>query len=126
MDDVARLPIADRTELFVATARRRALTATIIEKDFWVCWTLKRIFTLPDPPAGLLISRAARRSPRCSASSSGFPKTWTYPSTAPGTRKCFSRRPGHATPRPSRARSDSCRRTPACRNWSRTTAICGR
>ena len=31
-----------------------ALTAAIIEKDFWVCWTLKRIFTLPDPPAGLL------------------------------------------------------------------------
>ena len=26
MDDVARLPIADRTDLFVATARRRALT----------------------------------------------------------------------------------------------------
>jgi len=54
MDDVARLPIADRTDLFVATAGRRALTAAIIEKDFWVCWTLKRIFTLPDPPAGLL------------------------------------------------------------------------
>ena len=54
MDDVARLPIADRTDLFVATASRRGLTAAIIEKDFWVCWTLKRIFTLPDPPAGLL------------------------------------------------------------------------
>jgi len=26
----------------------------MIEKDFWVCWTLKRLFTLPDPPAGLL------------------------------------------------------------------------
>ena len=25
-----------------------------MEKDFWVCWTLKRVFTLPDPPAGLL------------------------------------------------------------------------
>ncbi len=54
MDDVARLLLADRTDLFVATAGRRALTAAIIEKDFWVCWTLKRIFTLPDPPAGLL------------------------------------------------------------------------
>ena len=54
MDDVARLPLADRTDLFVATASRRALIAAIIEKDFWVCWTLKRIFTLPDPPAGLL------------------------------------------------------------------------
>ncbi len=52
MDDVARLPFADRTDLFVATANRHALTAAIIEKDFWVCWTLKRIFTLTDPPAG--------------------------------------------------------------------------
>jgi hypothetical protein len=54
MDDVARLPMADRADLFVAAARQRGLTAEIIEKDFWVCWTLKRVFTLPDPPAGLL------------------------------------------------------------------------
>jgi Nucleotidyl transferase AbiEii toxin, Type IV TA system len=54
VDDVARLPLADRTDLFVATASRRALSPAIIEKDFWVCWSLKRIFTLPDPPAGLL------------------------------------------------------------------------
>ena len=37
MDDIARLPVAGRTDLFVATARRHALTAAIIEKDFWVC-----------------------------------------------------------------------------------------
>ena len=54
MDDVAQLPFTDRMDLFLATARRRGLTAEIIEKDFWVCWTLKRVFTLPDPPAGLL------------------------------------------------------------------------
>ncbi len=54
MDDVARLPIGDRTDLFAATASLRGLTPAVIEKDFWVCWTLKRIFTLPDPPAGLL------------------------------------------------------------------------
>jgi hypothetical protein len=54
MDDVARLPVADRTELFAASAGRRGLTAEMIEKDFWVCWTLKRLFTLSDPPAGLL------------------------------------------------------------------------
>ena len=51
MDDVARLPITDRMDLFSAAGRRRGLTAEIIEKDFWVCWTLKRLFTLPDPPA---------------------------------------------------------------------------
>jgi hypothetical protein len=54
MDDVARLPFTDRMDLFSATARRRGLTAEIIEKDFWVCWALKRLFTLSDPPAGLL------------------------------------------------------------------------
>ena len=54
MDDVARLPATDRTDLFTATARHRGWTAAIIEKDFWVCWTLKRAFTLADPPAGLL------------------------------------------------------------------------
>ncbi len=54
MDDVARLPASDRTDLFAATADRRGLNTEIIEKDFWVCWTLKRLFTLPNPPAGLL------------------------------------------------------------------------
>jgi hypothetical protein len=54
MDDVARLPVNDRADLFTAAALRRGLTAAIIEKDFWVCWTLKRVFTLAAPPAGLL------------------------------------------------------------------------
>jgi hypothetical protein len=54
MDDIARLRAGYRTYLFAAAARRRRLTTEIIEKDFWVCWTLKRLFTLPDPPAGLL------------------------------------------------------------------------
>jgi hypothetical protein len=54
MDDVARLPATDRADLFVVTGTGRGLTAEMIEKDFWVCWTLKRLFTLPDPPAGLL------------------------------------------------------------------------
>lgn len=54
MDEIARLPLSDRVYLFTAVSRRRGLTPTIIEKDFWVCWTLKRLFTLPNPPAGLL------------------------------------------------------------------------
>ena len=54
MDEVARFSNADRNDLFLAVARKRGLTPAIIEKDFWVCWTLKRLFTLPDPPAGLL------------------------------------------------------------------------
>lgn len=54
MDDVARLPAADRADLFVVTGTGRGLTSQMIEKDFWVCWTLRRLFTLPDLPAGLL------------------------------------------------------------------------
>jgi hypothetical protein len=54
MDDVARWPHRDRTDLFSASAARRRVNAAIVEKDFWVCWTLKRLFTLPDPPAGLI------------------------------------------------------------------------
>ncbi|SRR5579875_1672862 len=54
MDDVARMPPADRADLFATTAKQRSLLAEIVEKDFWVCWSLKRVFTLPDPPAGLI------------------------------------------------------------------------
>ena len=54
MDDIARLSATDRRDLFTATAERRSLVAAIVEKDFWVCWTLKRLFALPDPPANLI------------------------------------------------------------------------
>ena len=55
MDQFALLPAAERATVFREVAARSRLgSATIIEKDFWVCWTLKRLFTLPDPPAGLL------------------------------------------------------------------------
>lgn len=54
MDDIARLSAADRAELFVVTGTGRGLTSEMIEKDFWVCWTLKRLFTLTNPPTELL------------------------------------------------------------------------
>jgi hypothetical protein len=54
MDDVARLPASDRADLFVVVGTASGLTSEMMEKDFWVCWTLKRLFTLPKPPAGLL------------------------------------------------------------------------
>lgn len=54
MDDVARLAAEDRKDLFGETARRRGLTAPIAEKDFWVCWTLRRLFAGEGMPAGLL------------------------------------------------------------------------
>ena len=54
MDDFAKLPPKDRADLFQAAARQRNMLPAVIEKDFWVCWTLKRLFTLRAPPAGLL------------------------------------------------------------------------
>lgn len=55
MDEIARLPAHDRADLLRATAIARGdMTPSLVEKDFWVCWTLRRIFTLPDPPADLV------------------------------------------------------------------------
>ena len=48
MDTVAALPTAERIELFQESANKRGVSRQIIEKDFWVCWTLKRLFQLPD------------------------------------------------------------------------------
>jgi hypothetical protein len=46
MDKVALLPVDDRAALFGETGAARGVANTIIEKDFWVCWTLKRLFEL--------------------------------------------------------------------------------
>lgn len=55
MDEIARLPARDLADLFQAAASIRGdMRPTLIEKDFWVCWTLQRLFTLEDPPAGLV------------------------------------------------------------------------
>jgi len=46
MDDFARLPSVERRLYFEQTAARLGLSAQVIEKDFWVCWSLKRLFAL--------------------------------------------------------------------------------
>ena len=48
MDKVALLPARDRAALFGETGAARGVADTIIEKDFWVCWTLRRLFEPPD------------------------------------------------------------------------------
>lgn len=45
MDKVAALPVKQRMELFQASADHRGLSPAIIEKDFWVCWLLKKLFS---------------------------------------------------------------------------------
>lgn len=55
MDEVARLSAQDRSDLFQAAARVRGdMRPALIEKDFWVCWTLRQIFALENPPAGFV------------------------------------------------------------------------
>jgi hypothetical protein len=53
VDKVACLSATDRAALFNQTGAARGLANAIIEKDFWACWTLKRLFTLKktDVPA---------------------------------------------------------------------------
>ena len=41
------LTAQDQRALFAAAAERLLLPAHMIEKDAWVCWTLKRLFDLP-------------------------------------------------------------------------------
>lgn len=55
MDSVATMPPKERADLFVAAAGKRApKSAAIMEKDFWVCWMLKRIFGFKQLPYHLI------------------------------------------------------------------------
>lgn len=44
MNKIAGLSITERSELFSETAAQRRMTPAIIEKDFWVTWTLDKLF----------------------------------------------------------------------------------
>ena len=47
MDKVIALKTDEKRELFEESARRLGgIPAILVEKDFWVCWTLKQIFSL--------------------------------------------------------------------------------
>lgn len=48
MDNFARLPGAKRAVLINEAAARRNVNPIIIEKDFWVCWIMKRLTEHPD------------------------------------------------------------------------------
>ena len=45
---VRRLPSDERRLYFEQAAARAGSSAQIIEKDFWVCWSLKRLFSLDE------------------------------------------------------------------------------
>ena len=47
MNKVAALDKTTRADLFNETAARMNLSPVIVEKDFWVCWTLRHVFSIP-------------------------------------------------------------------------------
>ncbi|MGJ8590219.1 MAG: nucleotidyl transferase AbiEii/AbiGii toxin family protein [Yoonia sp.] len=47
LDSFANEPPASRAEAFQEAAARLGFSQAIIEKDFWVCWSLSKLFVLP-------------------------------------------------------------------------------
>lgn len=45
--NLALEPTSSRRDTFAIAGERRGLLPLLIEKDFWVCWTLERLFALP-------------------------------------------------------------------------------
>jgi hypothetical protein len=46
LNKIARMAWNERTELFDETAARKGIADAIVEKDFWVCWALKQLFSI--------------------------------------------------------------------------------
>ena len=47
MNTVLKLPIAERRLAFQQVESQLGLQAVSVEKDFWVCWTLRTLFAMP-------------------------------------------------------------------------------
>lgn len=47
MNTVLQLTAAERAELFIAASQQLGIGPVPLEKDFWVCWTLRELFGLP-------------------------------------------------------------------------------
>ena len=54
MDKVAHLPVRERDDLFRETASRKRILPAVIEKDFWVCFILEKLFST-GPLSGQLL-----------------------------------------------------------------------
>lgn len=47
MDKFIKLPLPQRLELITQTSAKMDMSPAAIEKDFWVCWMLRRLFQSP-------------------------------------------------------------------------------
>lgn len=54
MDRIAAWSELDRAELMREAGIARGLPPEIVEKDYWVCWTLDRLFRSPETGRKLL------------------------------------------------------------------------
>jgi len=48
MEKFLALPDTDRKTAFQQAANSRDVLPIIVEKDFWVCWTLKQLYSIPE------------------------------------------------------------------------------
>lgn len=48
MERIATWPTADRAELIREASALKGMPVEVMEKDFWVCWVLHRLFHSPD------------------------------------------------------------------------------
>jgi len=46
VNNVARMAAHQRADLFRETAERMDIPEAVVEKDFWVCWVLKQLFSI--------------------------------------------------------------------------------
>ena len=64
MDKVAQMDRSDRADLFSETAALMGLHPVIVEKDFWVCWLLKQLFTI-EKLSGMLVFKGGTSLSKC-------------------------------------------------------------
>ncbi len=64
MNKIANLSLSGRKDLFNETAARMDLDPVIIEKDFWVCWILKQIFSMSEF-SGRLVFKGGTSLSKC-------------------------------------------------------------
>ena len=47
MQSILSLSRSQRAQLFNAASQKLGIHAVMIEKDYWVCWTLTQLFSFP-------------------------------------------------------------------------------
>ena len=67
MNGIARMSADERAEVFAETADRKGLPEAIIEKDFWVCWVLKQLFSIEALSGRLVFKGGTSLSKVCHA-----------------------------------------------------------